>query len=308
MRRSILPMATFLLVALPVGPSGPSSAETARSLEVTTAPTAVLLSPTTVQVNGTLACVGEGESGSIGVVLVQPPQDVALDGGGSTPFSCSAGETLPWTVVVSANEPSTFTTGAARFDTFASTDCSDDEVDCPSNGMDGTLQIRKAPTCLGRSATIVGTRGDDRIDGTPQDDVIVGRGGRDVIFAAAGDDLVCGDDGSDVIDAGAGDDRASGATGPDFITGVDGDDEIRGGSGEDVLNFGDEENGDDVVIGGEGDDDLHAGVGRDRLFGNGGDDTLYEGEVDAPLVDLFSGGIGIDLCWAGAEDVVRGCE
>jgi Ca2+-binding RTX toxin-like protein len=63
-----------------------------------------------------------------------------------------------------------------------------------------------------------------------------------------------------------------------------------------------------VVSGGGGDDDLHAGVGSDRLFGNRGNDTLQEGEVDAPLIDLFSGGSGVDTCTAGAEDRVRGCE
>lgn len=72
-----------------------------------------------------------------------------------------------------------------------------------------------------------------------------------------------------------------------------------GGVGNDVLNFDDEEDGDDVVSGGSGDDDLHAGVGLDRLFGNHGRDTLREGEVDAPMIDLFAGGAGIDSCSPG---------
>jgi Ca2+-binding RTX toxin-like protein len=303
MRRSIFLLAMLMFLAVP----SPAEAG-AHSLHVTTAPTAFLLSPAKVQVTGTLTCVGAAESGSVGVILIQPPGGIALNGGGSVPFACSSGEAIPWTVVVAANEFSAFTTGTARFDTFANTDCSDDEVDCPSDGIDGLLQIRRAPTCLGKTATIVGTRGDDRIEGTPGADVIVGRGGRDFVFAADGDDLVCGNDGSDVIDGGSGDDRMTGAAGDDFITGVEGNDEIRGGAGTDVLNFGDEENGDDVVSGGVGDDDLHAGVGRDRLFGNGGDDMLFEGEVDAPLIDLFSGGPGVDTCTAGAEDLVLGCE
>jgi hypothetical protein len=44
------------------------------------------------------------------------------------------------------------------------------------------------------------------------------------------------------------------------------------------------------------------------LFGNAGDDFLAEGEVDAPLIDLFSGGSGVDTCFAGDEDDVHGCE
>ncbi|WP_459970743.1 calcium-binding protein [Nocardioides pyridinolyticus] len=165
-----------------------------------------------------------------------------------------------------------------------------------------------APTCAGRTATIVGTTGADRIEGTPEDDVIVAGGGRDIVFGKGGDDVVCGNRGDDVLDGGDGDDELLGAAGDDFATGVDGDDEIRGGRGRDVLNFGDEEDGNDFVAGGDGDDDLHAGVGRDRLFGNDGDDSLREGEVDAPLVDLFSGGPGVDDCVAGTEDLVRHCE
>ncbi len=302
MRRAILLLATIVFLAVP------SSAEASHSFDVTTARTAYLLSSTQVHVSGTLTCVDAAESGSVGVVLIQPSGGVALNGGGSTPFNCQAGETVSWTVVVAANESSTFARGEARFDTFANTDCSDDEVDCPSVGANGFLTIKRAPTCYGRTATILGNGGDERIEGTPEADVIIGRGGDDIIFGGEGDDLICGNVGGDVIDGGDGNDRASGASGSDFITGVDGNDEIRGGIGDDVLNFGDEEDGNDLVVGGAGDDDLHAGVGRDRLFGNTGDDSLREGEVDAPIVDLFSGGNGVDTCSAGEEDVVRGCE
>jgi Ca2+-binding RTX toxin-like protein len=302
MRRAILLLATVVFLAVP------APAEASHSLEVTTAPAAFLVSPTTVTLSGTITCVGAAESGSVGVVLIQPPGGIALNGGGSTPFACESGETVFWTVVVTANDVSSFTTGKARFDTFANTQCSDEETDCPSDSVNGIVQVRSAPTCLGQPATIVGSRGDDRIEGTDQADVVVGRGGRDIVFAGEGDDLVCGQAGSDVIDGGGGNDRMSGAADQDFITGVDGNDELRGGVGDDVLNFGDEEDGDDVVIGGPGDDDLHAGVGADRLFGNAGDDSLREGEVDAPIVDRFSGGPDTDTCAPGPEDVVVGCE
>jgi Ca2+-binding RTX toxin-like protein len=166
----------------------------------------------------------------------------------------------------------------------------------------------KLPTCSGVAATIVGTQFDERIEGTAGDDVIVGLGGRDIIDGLDGNDLVCGNEGSDVINGGPGNDTMLGGADQDFITGVDGDDLMRGEGGDDVLNFGDEENGDDVVYGGEGDDDLHAGVGADQLFGQDGNDFLAEGEVDAPLIDLFSGGPGVDTCFAGAEDSLKQCE
>jgi hypothetical protein len=166
----------------------------------------------------------------------------------------------------------------------------------------------RLPTCLGMTATIVGTQFDERIEGTPGDDVIVGLGGRDIIDGFDGNDVVCGNQGSDVINGGSGNDTMSGGADQDFITGVDGDDLMRGEAGDDVLNFGDEEDGDDLVYGGDGNDDLHAGVGADRLFGQVGNDFLAEGEVDAPLVDLFSGGPGLDTCFAGAEDSLKQCE
>jgi Ca2+-binding RTX toxin-like protein len=166
----------------------------------------------------------------------------------------------------------------------------------------------KLPTCLGVAATIVGTQFDERIEGTPGDDVIVGLGGRDIIDGFDGNDVVCGNEGSDVINGGPGNDTMLGGADQDFITGVDGDDLIRGEAGDDVLNFGDEEDGDDVVHGGDGADDLHAGVGADQLFGEVGNDFLAEGEVDAPLIDLFSGGPGVDTCFAGAEDSLKQCE
>ncbi len=69
------------------------------------------------------------------------------------------------------------------------------------------------PTCFRRTATIVGDGGDERIEGTPETDVIVARGGHDVIFAGEGDDFICGNAGTDMIDGGGGNDRTSGGAG-----------------------------------------------------------------------------------------------
>ena len=101
----------------------------------------------------------------------------------------------------------------------------------------------------------------------------------------------------------------SGGRGADWINGRDGDDLIRGGPGADFLNILDDgENGDDEVFGGPGDDVLVAGVGEDRMFGESGDDQLFAGVDDSPMVDLFSGGRGTDLCGGGEEDKLRSCE
>lgn len=61
--------------------------------------------------------------------------------------------------------------------------------------------------CLGRRATVVGTRGKDVLVGTRHDDVIVGLGGQDRIHGRGGDDLLCGGRGRDGIVGGSGSDR-----------------------------------------------------------------------------------------------------
>jgi len=52
-------------------------------------------------------------------------------------------------------------------------------------------------TCLGESATIVGTPDPDVLVGTSGPDVVVGSDGDDVIDGRGGDDLLCGDAGAD---------------------------------------------------------------------------------------------------------------
>jgi hypothetical protein len=137
LRRVVLIVVTALAVA-----ATPGLARATHSLDVSTDPTARLLSPARLRVTGTLTCIGQDESGSIGVVVL-PVGSVTLSGGGSRTFSCAAGETLSWTVIVRANSFSTFSKGRIAYDTFAFTECSDEETDCPSDGDQGVLKVKK---------------------------------------------------------------------------------------------------------------------------------------------------------------------
>ena len=92
--------------------------------------------------------------------------------------------------------------------------------------------------CNGQDATIVGTRGNDRIEGTDGDDVIVTLAGDDVVLAGDGDDVVCTGAGDDVVFAGGGNDRVYSQKGDDFVYGGPGDDVVRGGAGDDVIEGG----------------------------------------------------------------------
>lgn len=92
-----------------------------------------------------------------------------------------------------------------------------------------------APRCAGRRATIVGTRGRDRIRGTRRRDVIVAGGGNDVIRAGRGNDLVCAGAGKDRVSGGPGRDRLFGGSGNDRIKGDGGRDFCRGDRGRDRV-------------------------------------------------------------------------
>lgn len=140
------------------------------------------------------------------------------------------------------------------------------------------------PRCDGRSATVVGTRGDDRLTGTPGRDVIVGGGGDDRIEGRGGNDLICAGRGADVLRGGPGRDvlrgglnGTNGAPG-DILDGDGGDDVLVPGrdpdsrvggvrrfGGYDVLSFAGSDRG--VVV------DLRAGTavgdGEDRILGDG---------------------------------------
>jgi hypothetical protein len=66
------------------------------------------------------------------------------------------------------------------------------------------------PRCLGKKATIVGSRKADLIKGTARVDVIVGLGGGDTIKGLGGRDLICGGRGTDKVLGGGGSDLLSG--------------------------------------------------------------------------------------------------
>jgi hypothetical protein len=123
-----------------------------------------------------------------------------------------------------------------------------DQADADGDGTGDACETPgPAPTCRGRTATIVGTNHADTLRGTPRRDVIVALRGNDTIRGRAGNDVIC---------AGRGNDHVTGDNGADRINGGPGRDTLRGGKGKDRLN------------GGPGPDRLHR--------------TLHRGAVAAP--------------------------
>lgn len=160
--------------------------------------------------------------------------------------------------------------------------------------------------CFGRVPTIVGTSGDDFIEGTPGRDVIAGLEGNDTIQGNGGRDVVCGNEGNDVIEEV---ERARGGDGDDTLTakltmwadlwGGDGNDTLSGGLGPDDL-FGGP--GDDVMQGHEGHDRLQDSEGTNEFDGGTRSDRILPGRGSAEIV----GGAGRDTLSYGDRSNIRG--
>ncbi len=157
----------------------------------------------------------------------------------------------------------------------------------------GTATAHAAATCDGRTATIVGTSGNDHLHGTPGDDVIVGLGGDDRIRGGGGDDVLCGGGGDDRLIGGRGDDTLLGQAGSDSLDDEDpGVTVMKAGPGDDFLTA---EAGDGGRFeGGPGNDDYFIVSDHAHLNGGPGDDEL---ELVTPFwKDMsLSGGDGHDL-------------
>ncbi len=151
-------------------------------------------------------------------------------------------------------------------------------------------------TCGGLVVTIVGTSGDDVIDGTA---------GNDVIAGLQGDDVIRGGDGEDVICGGSGDDYIEGQGDEDILFGDQGDDHLDGGEAGCCNVF--TNTGDDVLSGGPGNDELHSSdfpQAGNTLYGDEGADTIYvwRGGLAIGAMNHAYGGNGNDTIYQYSGD------
>ncbi len=160
------------------------------------------------------------------------------------------------------------------------------------------------PTCDGAVATIVGTDGDDTLNGTTGADVIVGLGGNDTIGGNLGDDVICGGTGADTLSGHGDDDRIFGQQGEDWLDGGiggccpsgpnTGDDWLSGGQDDDVLHASDLPILGNTMHGDQGDDELYAWSGG-RAYGDNGDDQLFQYSIQPTVTGTtLDGGNGDD--------------
>lgn len=150
---------------------------------------------------------------------------------------------------------------------------------------------------------IIGLEGNDKIDGEGGDDCIVGGMGNDKLRGGSGNDSITGNEGNDKIDGGSGNDTINGRDGNDDIDAGTGDDFVVGGIGNDKIE-GSRDN--DILHGGDGNDHMDGGSGLDQLFGEANNDTMKGGSDNDTLIggtdiDNANGQTGTDTCDAEVE-------
>ncbi len=165
--------------------------------------------------------------------------------------------------------------------------------------------------------------GNDKLDGTGDDDVIYAYAGNDKISAGAGNDLVDGGSGNDKIDGGLGNDTLYGGLGNDNIVDSSGINLAYGGSGNDTIKLTSSEGstiyGDGydsqaaVPVASMGNDNIQGGSGNDLIFGDNGSNLNGSGPGGSDTIDSGGGNDtvygegGNDTILAGAgDDVVVG--
>lgn len=172
-------------------------------------------------------------------------------------------------------------------------DDDDDETDAPAPTPTPTPTVTALPAAPLRCSAAAKQFNLPLVVGTKGDDVLNGTDASEVICAKAGDDTVTGTSGNDIIWLGEGNDFSYGGSGNDTIRGQKGNDIILGGGGG------------DTITGGAGNDSIESGAGDDDVFGQQGADALHGG----PDNDRVYGGPGGDTCGGGGgADTVGGCE
>jgi Ca2+-binding RTX toxin-like protein len=111
---------------------------------------------------------------------------------------------------------------------------------------------------------------------TDGNDFLIGTSGNDVLNGLGGDDYLAGLDGNDTMDGGAGNDT---------MEGLNGNDTLYGGAGGDALHGG---FGDDTLVGGTENDSLHGYEGSDTYVYSSGDGSDYIWDADGSAARLTS--------------------
>ncbi|MCK5813239.1 MAG: hypothetical protein KAH03_03230 [Cocleimonas sp.] len=152
-------------------------------------------------------------------------------------------------------------------------------------------ELKNNPASTHSSNEIVGTEGDDLLNGNHDNNRMQGLGGDDRLLGRQGNDVMLGGSGDDQLYGGSGDDNLIGGSGDDYLAGGRGNNQLSGGNGNDILNS---RLGNDFLDGGSGNDTA-------RVRANIDDYSIEVTDQDPPVI-----GPAIpqndDLPAIGAED------
>jgi Ca2+-binding RTX toxin-like protein len=159
------------------------------------------------------------------------------------------------------------------------------KIDLDENGVffgsGGNDTIRPEDVNSSTFYTIMGLKGNDRIEDGVQDGILFGMEGNDTIDGQTGDDLIYGNEGNDSLFGNSGADTIYGGQGDDRIKDsaafVDRFNVLLGNLGNDIIEgagflYGGQ--GNDVINNGYLGDVLSGDRGQDVLNGNGGNDEF----------------------------------
>ncbi|UTW07475.1 peroxidase family protein [Pseudomonas benzenivorans] len=204
----------------------------------------------------------------------------------------------------------------------------------------GTLETVTSLATAAVVNLIVGTAGNDVLNGTAFDDEIQGLAGNDVLNGGAGNDSLIGGLGNDILRGREGNDTMIGGVGNDVYEVTDAGDVVieLAGEGTDTIwtgllsytlganvenlvysgsgNFTGTGNalansiyggsGNDVLNGGAGNDALIGGLGNDILRGREGNDTMIGGVGNDVYEVTDAGDIVIELAGEGTDTIWTG--
>ncbi|MBD1930005.1 calcium-binding protein [Trichocoleus sp. FACHB-90] len=162
----------------------------------------------------------------------------------------------------------------------------------------------------GNDSNLLGTNGDDIINGLAGDDVLLGRLGNDILNGGTGNDHMEGGFGDDRLDGGAGADRMEGGAGYDLYI-VDNVNDVIVETVDAVFEFDGVQssvtwtlgaNLENLTLTGNANINGTGNAGKNIITGNAGNNILNGGDGD----DYFEGGGGSDILNGGAgNDIYR---
>lgn len=154
-----------------------------------------------------------------------------------------------------------------------------------TSGFEAQLYVTPIEQPTAFADRLLGTSGNDNLDGLAGGDLIYGLDGNDQIFGGAGNDLLDGGAGTDTVNGGNDNDRLTGGEGSDTLNGDSGTDELYGGEGNDTLNGGSDA---DILDGGSGIDMLNGGAGSD-LYQLRWEEDIPNGSQTSVIIDGDNG-------------------